>query len=163
MTGSSLRVVALALALGLLASAAGAEPVAVGESLPELALADQHGEPYAADASIRVLLFSRDMDGGRVIQAALEEDGAALLERQRALYVADVSRMPGFVRRFIAGPRMRKRPYRMMLDTEGEATAALPTREGLPAVFFVEDLRVLRIEHPESPEALRALLGEGGS
>ena len=98
------------------------------------------------------------MDGGRVIQDALSENGAELLERHSAAYVADVSRMPGLVRRFIALPRMRKRPYLMWLDETGEATADFPTREGRPTLLFLEQRRVLRVEHPETPEALRGVL-----
>ena len=148
----------VALAPVLLAPAAGAEPYAVGSELPEIQLEDQHGDPHTLDASLRVVLFSRDMDGGRVIQGALEEDGAALLEANAAAYVADVSRMPGLVRRMIAKPRMRKRPYRMWLDEEGEATASFPAEEGLPTLLFLEERRIVRIEHPATPEALREAL-----
>lgn len=149
------RIAILGLLLGLLAPAAAAEPYGVGDVLPELSLEDQYGQTHALDASVRVVLFSRDMDGGKVIQAALAEDGAALLERYAGAYVADVSRMPGLVRRLIAKPRMRKRPYLMWLDEKGDATADFPSREGLPTLLFLQDLRVLRIEHPETPEALR--------
>ncbi len=149
------RIAILALGLGILAPAAGAEPYGVGDVLPALSLEDQHGEAHTLDASVRVVLFSRDMDGGKVIQAALADNGAALLERHAGAYLADVSRMPGLVRRLIAKPRMRKRPYLMWLDEEGEATADFPSREGLPTLLFLEDLRVLRVEHPETPEALR--------
>ncbi len=144
--------------LWLAAPVASAEPLQVGSALPALELADQHGDVRTLDASLRLVLFSRDMDGGGVIQEALKEEGAALLEREDAAYVADVSRMPGFVRRFIAKPRMRRRPYRMLLDETGEATADFPSVEGRPTLLFLESLRVVRIENPESAaELLRAL------
>jgi hypothetical protein len=146
------------LALGLLAPAAGAEPYAVGSELPPLSLEDQHGESHTLDGSVRVVLFSRDMDAGKVIQQALSEDGQALLDAHSAAYVADVSRMPGLVRRMIAKPRMRKRPYLMWLDEEGDATADLPSEEGLPTLLFLEDRRILRIHYPATPEALREAL-----
>jgi hypothetical protein len=145
----------LALAVGLLAPAAAAEPYGVGSVLPALTLPDQHGASHTLDASLRVIVFSRDMDGGRVVQEALAEDGAALLETSRAAYISDVSRMPGLVRRLIAKPRMRRRPYPMWLDEQGEATARFPSRKGLPTLIFVEDLRVLHVEYPASAEALR--------
>lgn len=153
----------LALGVGLLAPAAAAEPYGVGSVLPALSLPDQHGASHTLDASLRVIVFSRDMEGGRVVQAALAEDGAALLERSAGAYISDVSRMPGLVRRFIAKPRMRKRPYPMWLDEQGEATARFPSQEGLPTLIFVEDLRVLRVLHPASAEALRDALGAPGS
>ncbi len=145
-------------ALGLLAPAAFAESYEVGSVLPALELPDQHGELHALDASLRLVLFSRDMDGGGVIREALREDGAALLERERAAYVADVSRMPGLVRRLIAKPRMRKRPYRMLLDEAGEATADFPSDAGRPTLLFLDALRVVRIEKPATAAELRAAL-----
>jgi hypothetical protein len=41
-----------------------------------------------------------------------------------------VHRMPGPIRRWIAIPRMRDRSYPVLLDTDGEATAGLPSAEG---------------------------------
>ena len=143
---------------GLLAPVAGAEPYGVGSELPALSLQDQHGDSHTLDGSVRVVLFSRDMDAGKVIQQALSQDGQALLDAHSAVYVADVSRMPGLVRRLIAKPRMRKRPYLMWLDEEGDATADLPSEEGLPTLLLLEDRRILRIEYPATPEALWEVL-----
>jgi hypothetical protein len=153
-------VVTLLCGVGLIATAAGAEPYQVGSVLPPLELPDPHGEAHALDASTRVILFSRDMDGGGVIQDALAADGAALLERQHAVYIADVSRMPGLVRRWIAKPRMRARPYRMLIDEEGEATADFPSLPERPTLLFLESRRVVRIEHPATPAELLDVLGE---
>ncbi len=65
------RIAILALALGILAPAADAEPYGVGSVLPALSLEDQHGEVHTLDGSLRVVLFSRDLEGGKLIQAAL--------------------------------------------------------------------------------------------
>jgi len=142
----------------LLAAPATAESVHVGSVIEPIALPDQHGEPGAIDGSVSVLLFSHDMDGGNVVRDTLAGDGAALLDGGRFVYLADVSRMPGLVRRMIAKPRMRKRPYRMLLDEEGKATASLPRREGRPTLLVLEALTVQRIEHPATPEEIRAIL-----
>lgn len=150
--------VPLVIPLLLIAGAAGAETYAVGSTLPELALADQHGQTRRLDASVRVVLFSRDMAGGRVIQEALAEDGAALLERHGAVYVTDVSRMPALVRRLIALPRMRKRPYPMLLDEEGAATAGFPSEEGRATLLRLDALRVTEVAYPASPAELREAL-----
>lgn len=149
---------ALALAATAAAEEAGA-PLAVGGTLPALALEDQHGESGAVDAGAKLLLFTRDMDAGRVVRAALEEDGAALLESRGAVYVSDVSRMPGLILRLMARPSMRRRPYRMLLDTEGTATRRLPSAEGKVSVIALDALRIEAIDFVDEPGALRAALG----
>jgi hypothetical protein len=147
-------------ALGVVLSAAVAlaEPAGVGATLAELRLPDQHGQERVVDAGVRVLFFSRDMKGGGALRDLLEKDGAALLEHHHAVYVADVSRMPGPIRALIAMPRMRRRPYPVLIDEAGTATASLPSAEGKASVIFLDALRITRIEQVDSVEALRALL-----
>jgi len=148
----------------LLAGGAVAQgPQIVPDRLAAFELADQHGAAHRVDGSVRVLVLSRDMDGGAVVRGALERQGeaaAAFLAERGAVYVADVSRMPGLVRSLIAIPRMRGRPYAVLLDTTGETTAALPSQEGRATVLWLEDLRPVRVELLDSPDALLERLGE---
>jgi hypothetical protein len=158
---SSVRTTRIAIVLlpVLIAVAAGAEPHGVGSVLPRFSLRDQHGDPHTLDASARLILFSRDMDGGDVIKETLGEQGGAFLEQKHAVYVADVSGMPRIIRRVIAMPRMRRRPYRMWLDTEGTVTADFPSTEGKATLLFLDRLRITRIEQVASPDELRRALG----
>jgi hypothetical protein len=144
--------------VGLLAVRAGGEPLAVGSTLAPRTLPDQHGTTHAIDESVRVVLFSRDMKGGGIVKEALQDDGRAFLERHGALYVSDVSRMPGFIRATIAKPRLRGRGYPILLDEEGRATADFPAAEGKATLLFLDALRVTRIEQAGSVEDLRKAL-----
>ena len=115
------------------AAAADTAPYEVGSRLPRIELADQHGETRAVDEGVRFLLFSRDMEGGDVLREAVDDQDAASLARVRAVYLADIHRMPGLVARLIAVPRMRGRAYPMLLDRACEAPrsgacAVAPTR-----------------------------------
>jgi len=140
--------------------AVAAEPLGVGDEYPATKLSDQHGAEHSIDADVRVVLFSRDMEGGAVIRKVLEED-PALLERYDAVYVSDVSGMPSFVLAVIAKPKMRGRPYPVLLDETGDATAALPGQEGRPTVLWIEAGRIRRIAQPATSEELVALLASG--
>lgn len=139
----------------VLALPAGAEPLGVGERLPVLELEDPHGEPGRVDEDVRVVLFAEDMDGGEFIKQALADGGAAFLEEHGAVYVADVSGMPGIIRRLFALPRLRERPYPMLLDLEGEATAVLPRAEGKASVIHLDDLTIRAVDQVDSVAALR--------
>jgi len=162
------RSMALAL-LGLLAlgAAAAAQPSGGPESLGPLTLTDQHGVQHRIDAAVGLVLFSRDMDGGAVMREMLDAESlgeapASFLGRNRALCVADISRMPGLVARMIAKPRMRKRPYPLLLDEQGEATAAWPSQKGRTTLIRLEANRILEVLHFEDPAALRSAI-EGGA
>jgi hypothetical protein len=154
----TIRIAALAAAALLLsAPLALGQTVAPGDALAELRLPDQHGEPRSVGPDTKLVLFSRDMRGGGVLRDLLEKDGAAWLEQHHAVYVSDVSRMPGPIRAVIAMPRLRRRPYPVLLDEAGEATASLPSGDDKASLIFLDQLRVTRVEHVDSVEALRAL------
>jgi len=144
---------------GLAPTHAVAEPVAEGSLLAPLVLEDQHGVEHTLDAATRGLLFSRDMDGGAFVREALAEDGAAKLEAAGAVYVADVHRMPGPIRRWIAIPRMRDRGYPVLLDQEGDATADLPGEEGRATWIRLDALRVVEVRILGSQDDVEAVLG----
>jgi hypothetical protein len=148
----------------LLASSAGAAdaPWAVGERVEGFSLEDQHGVLRAVDADTRLVLFSRDMEGGDVLKEALADAPDGFLEARGAAYVADISRMPGLVTRLFALPSMRRRPYPMLLDREGEVTARLPGADGRATLIFLDDLRVVRVLHVATSQELRQALGMTG-
>ena len=145
-------------ALLCLPLAATAEPLQVGSQLEAFSIEDQFGNTHAIDGSLRAILFTRDMEAGEVVKAALSEDGPAQLAGAGALYVSDVSGMPGLVRRIFAIPSMRKRPYAMGLDVDGSLTRDFPSVEARATLLVLEELEVTRIEELGSPEALRAAL-----
>jgi hypothetical protein len=136
-----------------------AETVEAGSRLPPLRFEDQHGEPHRLDASVALIVFTRDMDAGDIVKQTLAEDGAEVLAANRAVYISDIHGMPGLIRRLFALPSMRKRSYPMWLDVEGEDTKILPAREGQPALIHLDALTVTRIESVASVAALRAALG----
>lgn len=138
---------------------AGAEPVAVGSTLPALTLEDQHGEAHTLDASIRLVIFSREMGAADIVKETLAENGGAILKERQAVYVADIHKMPSVIRFLFALPSMRRRSYPMWLDTEGVVTADLPAVEGKPTLLFLENLQVKEIRNPGDVRALRSALG----
>ncbi len=145
--------------LALVATPALASVLATGAELPGFGLEDQHGTRHTVDASVRALIVTRDMEAGEMVKTVLAENGAEQLSRAGALYVSDVSRMPGLIRSVFAEPRLRERPYPVLLDREGDVTKALPSADGRPVVLVLEELRIVRVEIPTTPEALRAVLG----
>jgi len=138
--------------------AAAAQPVGVGGSLPRFRLADQHDAPYELDPAVTLLVVTHDMDGGTIVRETLGETPQATLDARGIVYVADIGGMPALVSRLIALPRMRKRPYRVVLDRDGAVTRELPAAAGKATVVRLDALRVTSIEQVGSRDALHALL-----
>lgn len=153
------RLALATLLLGACASGPPPEPVVVGLEVEPFTFHDQHGDARRFDASIRLVLFSRDMAGGAIIRDTLAADPGFLI-RHKAVYVSDISRMPGAIRRFVVMPRLRRRPYLMFLDKTGEVTAGLPSEDDKATLIFMKRLTVNRIEYADSIAALRTAVGD---
>lgn len=119
-------------------------------------LLDQNDVPHKIDASVRVIFFAREMEGGAVIQALLDQEGPGYLGKHRALYVADISGMPSLIAKLVAIPKMREeRPYPTLLDRDGATTAPFPSEEGRVTIMGLDKLRVTAIHYRGSVAGLR--------
>jgi len=141
--------------LGLfLALGASAETLTPGAALAPFDIADQHGQSGRVDSDVRVLMFSRDMTANKLAKKAFMDKPAEFLPQAHAMYLIDVSGMPGFVTRYFAIPKMQKYDYRIFLDREGTLTDALPTHEDEVTIMTVDGLKVTSIEYARDAAAL---------
>jgi len=106
--------------LGLALLASGAQALETGERLAPWTLSDQFEQAYTLDDDLRILLVARSMDGAKLLDAALEGQAKGYLEARQALFVADISRMPGLIGKLFAIPAMRDYSYRVLLDREAQ-------------------------------------------
>jgi len=134
------------------------EPYVVGDAVAPIRFQTQFGDDVSVDASARLVLVSHDMDAGGIAKAVLSEHTTETLAARGVVYVADVSKMPGFVSRLIAIPRMRRRPYPVLLDRDGETSRLFPVMPGAVAAIWLADGRVTRIEQLSTEAALRDVL-----
>lgn len=133
--------------------------VVVGDQLTAFSLEDQHGELHPIDTTTQLVLYSRDMEGGNVIREVLEPIGNDYLRLRHAVYIADISRMPTFISKTIAIPRMRSRNYSTLLDLKGSMTSMLPNQTGKATVLWLDQLRIVEVRYVDSVDELREILG----
>ncbi len=129
----------------------------VGDQIAEIKLQDQHEVTYQVDSNTKRVLFSRSMDGGTLIQEALEAE-PALTSDAGLIYVADISGMPSLIARFVALPQFKKFPYRVALDSEGEQTLPLPAQKDQATLIELDNNKVTNILFFETTEDLLAVL-----
>jgi hypothetical protein len=151
----------LAIALVVSAAVAG-ETLGAGDELPVLGLEDQHDQPLPIDETTKIVLFTRDMDASDFVKEELAEDGAAKLQAARAVFVADISRMPSIITKIFALPSLRKRPYRMALDRDGDATSGFPANDGQVTVLHLDNRAIARIEFATSKDQVGEILRSAG-
>ena len=157
-TTSRFRVV---LTTVLLAWACTSAPAAEEKTLAELRLEDQHGDMHTIAPDTRMIVFAGDMDASKIVHALLGEREPDYLPRHRAVFIADIHRMPGFVTRFIALPRMRRYPYRMLLIRDDKTGERFARREGAVSIVTLDGLQPVATSYVTSADTLeRAIRGD---
>jgi hypothetical protein len=149
----------LLLILLLLPALVTAAPLDTGTSMPVLTLKDQHDTPRTIDADTRLLIFSAERDVSALVETALADQTADSLSAAGIQYVSDISAMPGMVTTMIALPKMRKRPYPMLLGREAEETAMLPREPGKVTLIRSEGGTITGVQFIDDAATLRAALG----
>lgn len=131
-----------------------------GDTLPVFKLNDQHDKPIALGPDTRAILFTADKTAGDMLNGLLKERPADFMPQRKLVYIADISRMPGWVTSMIALPRMREYPYRMAIASEEGQTAMLPRAEDSVTVILLEGGKVKELLMFKESEAqpLAALL-----
>ena len=101
-----------------------------GDKLAPFTLLDQYDHAYRLDAGTQILLVARDMDGAKMVKAALAEQPKGYLEARHAVFVADIQRMPAIISKLFAIPAMRAYNYRVLLDREGRVASRYSGQDG---------------------------------
>lgn len=118
-----------------------------GQPWPPLALKDQHDKQFPVGPDARVIFFAFEMDGARLMTKTLDGLPAATLERKNAVYIADISAMPGLISTMAAEPRLQRAPYRIALIRYARDGERLPRKPGAVTVLTLEAGRISSIEY----------------
>jgi hypothetical protein len=148
----------IVIALLISSVAATAAGYGLGSKLSKVTLEDQFGARHTIDDRVQVIVLTRDMAGGDLVKAALGHNGKALLDKYRAVYVSDVSSMPSLVRQYLVLPKYKERTYPMLLDTQGEFSGHLPSRDKNATILFLDGLKIEAVEYVMSPSTFVPIL-----
>jgi hypothetical protein len=136
-----------------------AAPLETGTPMPVLTFKDQHDTTQTVDANTRLLIFSAEREVSALVETALADQTTESLSAAGIQYVSDISAMPGMVTSMIALPKMRKRPYPMLLGREAEETAILPREPGKVTLVASDGGSITSVQFIGDATSLRAALG----
>ena len=142
----------------LVLSAACAQAVEVGERLAPWTLLDQFDQPYSLDDELQVLLVARSMAGAKLLAAALDQQPKGYLESRKAVFLADISRMPSVIAAAFAVPAMRDYNYRVMLDRDARIAPRYPVENDAVLWLQLQQGRVQAQQTFTQASALRDAL-----
>jgi len=136
-----------------------ATPPQIGSALPELNLQDQHGRDWRVTAHTRLLIVATGRAASNLVQEVLTGQPGDVLAARQALYLADLSRMPGFITRTFALPALREQPFAVGVVLQPQTLADWPRADEAVTLISLQDGRVTAIEQARDAATLRAALG----
>lgn len=144
--------------LFLLPVALSAELLGPDQTLTDLEFEDQHGRRHTLSEDLRFLIFSADMDGGKLIHRWMQDRNDEFLARQGIALLADIHRMPFLISKAIALPRMRDYSYSLLLIQEEDRGSIYPHREGSVTILVLNNLAIKSIHHASTVDELQTVL-----
>ncbi|NER60032.1 FAD/FMN-containing dehydrogenase [Pseudomonas sp. MAFF212428] len=139
-----------------------AQALETGERLAPWTLLDQFDQAYSLDEQTAIVLVARNMDAAKQVKAALQDRPKGYLEARRAVFVADVQRMPVLIAKLFAIPAMRDYSYRVMLDRDGQVARRYPGAEDSVLWVQLEQGKVAAVREFSQADTLRAALEKAG-
>lgn len=123
-------------AAALSAADAPAETYAVGDAFTAFSVKDQHEKDARVSPALgtRHLVVSFSMGTGKAANRFFEKKGAAWLDDNQAVFLANIYGMPGIGRMF-ALPKMQKYPHRILLGDDEHLLDRFPEQKGKLTVF----------------------------
>lgn len=132
--------------------------VRIGDSLQLPELTDQFDRRQTLDPATSWLVFSHDMASSDVVEMAFAKWNDEKLSAAGVQYYADISGMPGLISSFIAMPKLKKRPYTVVLGREDADLQHLPRQNGKAMMLKLNGGKLIEVESTDDPNVLNRVL-----
>lgn len=146
------------MALSLIAQTKEPTRLVVGDPLPKIEFKDQNEESSPLPNELQKILFISDMEASKILHPLLEKDGDSTLTSKKAALISDIHRMPSFITRFLALPKMRSYSYTIRLIREEGVSDPFPREKGKITLIGVLDGKVKTISFGDNESAVKDFL-----
>lgn len=120
-----------------------------GDTLRVMNFKDQFEKNIAINAGTQQLIVVFSKIEGEKVKAFLEAN-PDYLNQKKALYLMDVSPVPGMVMSMFMLPKFKKYPYPIALIDDEKTMAYFPKKENHITLITLENLNVTAIEFKEA-------------
>ena len=147
-------VLATFLALGLNAAS-----LNIDSSIVDIKIKDQFDKVHTLNSDVKTILFASDKGTSDMLRDYLLplSEKENILEKNSAVYVADISGMPSLISKFIALPKMKKYPFSILLLDDSNKENFVK-EDGKIIVYSVVDGKITNIEKISSKEELANII-----
>ncbi|AXX85800.1 hypothetical protein [Aliarcobacter skirrowii] len=147
-------VLATLLALGLNAAS-----LNIDSSIVDIKIKDQFDKVHTLNSDVKTILFASDKGTSDMLRDYLLplSEKENVLEKNGAVYVADISGMPSLISKFIALPKMKKYPFSILLLDDSNKENFVK-EDGKIIVYSLENGKVVKIDKISTKEELANII-----
>lgn len=136
-----------------------ADPVQTGQPLPSLQLKDQHDQAWRIAPDTQLVLFAAGRKASNLAMAVLAPQPKGFLAERHAVYLADMSKMPGFITRTFALPSLRDQKFEVGVSLDEKTLADWPRKDDAVTLIRLDGGRVVSHEYVTTEAQLKTALG----
>jgi hypothetical protein len=136
------------------------KPIEIGNDWPSIPLIDQNDKVRDITPETNLVIFVAEMDASKIVHEVLQSETEDSLSKKKVIFVSDINKMPSLITRFIALPKMRGYSYPIALVREAGITQDLPREKGRVTLFFLQKMKVKKIEYINDKEQLKKSIVE---
>ena len=136
------------------------KPIEIGNDWPSIPLKDQNDKVRDITPETNLVIFVAEMDASKIVHEVLQSETEESLSKKKVIFVSDINKMPSLITRFIALPKMRGYSYPIALVREAGITQDLPREKGKVTLFFLQKMKVKKIEYINDKEELKKSIVE---
>lgn len=135
-----------------------AQTLTLDAALPKLQLNDQHDQVVTTSQDLQMILFAGEKGTSELMTKVLEALPPSTLKDKKAIYIADISGMPGFITKMVALPRMQKLPYQIGLIRDAKDAEWLPKKSQHVTAIKIQQGKIVAIDYLIDANQINQLL-----
>lgn len=135
-----------------------AVPYTVGQTVSPLELEDQHGNHTTLQTMPKTLIMAYEKGTGATVNEYLNAQDKGYLKKYNAVFIADISQMPGLVTKLFALPKMRKYIHTVLLIRDEQQGLRFPSKEEKITVMKFQDNLLKEVKFITTTAELKAAI-----
>jgi len=138
-----------------------ANAITIGVEVSQKNFTDQYERNLLIQKTTEWIFFAPDHAASEIMNQVLEGKEQHELAQKNMVYLADISKMPSLVSRFVALPNMQKLKYSIGLGQDAQTLAMFPRQKASVTILRLESWRVVEIRFSQDSHKLKDLLVTG--
>lgn len=148
-------------AMGLFFSILNASAIEVGSALSQLndfKYETPQGREMRIPRSPSLIIVAFEKDTGALVNEYLNTKNPFYLQKNRSIFIADISKMPTIITNTFALPKLRKYKHLIYLHFDENFQRVIPNKKEKVTLLHIKDSKVESISYISTKEELKAAI-----